>query len=91
MRLMLQSSRAAPNRLTCSHRHGFPLERRGGKLVVVSVLDVCMWRYGRSWVYIYSKLCCLIVGEFFVQSTQLSGCVEWGGEGDVDQGVFARV
>ena len=26
----------------------------------------------------------------FVQSTQLSGCAEWGGEGDVDQGVFAR-
>ena len=28
--------------------------------------------------------------KLFFQSTQLSGCAEWGGEGDVDQGVFAR-
>ena len=26
----------------------------------------------------------------FFQSTQLSGCAEWGGEGEVDYGVFAR-
>ena len=68
MRLMLQSSRAAPNRLTYSHRHGFTQsgEARGlgGELVVVSVLDVC-GDMGSNWVYIYSKLCCLIVGEFF--------------------------
>ena len=27
----------------------------------------------------------------FFQSTQLSGCAAWGGEGDVDQGVFVGV
>ena len=40
---------------------------------------------------IYFELCCLIVDEtFFLVHPAERFCAEWGGEGDVDQGVFAR-
>ena len=46
-------------------------EARGVNSICKSVLDLL--RRSNSLVYICFELCCLIVGEIFFQSTQLSG------------------
>jgi len=55
----------------CPDLTAFYWRSEGDELVVVGVLiccDVC----SNSMVYICFELCCLIVGEIFFQSTQLS-------------------
>ena len=55
---------------------------------MVSVLDVCGGLGAAGCTSTPS--CAVSLSVEFFQSTQLGGCAECGGEGDVDQGVFAR-